>query len=123
MLSACEGYKPRILDPSRSRNKKVQNPLHHNIVGCFQTQEKDLPPCEKKTGKHGIWKPYQEAWIITLLRDVPLPQRASQMVKSIIEASDFGASWGELAGFHLYGMAWEGQLSGQASRTICLKPF
>lgn len=36
----------------------------------------------------------------------------SQMVKSIIEASDFRASWEELAGLQLYGMAWAGQPSG-----------
>ena len=34
-------------------------------------QEKDLQPNEKKT-EVGVWKPPQEVWINTLLRDVPL---------------------------------------------------
>lgn len=47
VLWAHEVHKPWILDPSHSRNKRVQNPLY-NIEGYYQTQEIDLQPSEEK---------------------------------------------------------------------------
>lgn len=97
-----------------------------NTEGCLK-RKIYYNQVRKRPRKSGIWKPYQEVWIITLLRAglfYPSMQVFwSQMVKSITEASDFGASWEELARFHLNGMAWEGQPSGIGISCYLLKPF
>lgn len=45
--------------------------------GCFQTKRKIHNQVRKRPRKSGVWKAYQEVWIITLLRAVRFTQCAS----------------------------------------------
>lgn len=72
--------------------------------GCFQTREKDLQPRKKKTREERCLETLSGSVDYHTLESHPFYPSVqvfwSQMVKPITEASDFGASWEELAGFH-----------------------
>lgn len=94
VLWAHEENKLWILDPSHSRNKKIQNPLH-NTEGVVRPKGQICNQVRKKNWEDWCLETLPGSVDYHTLERCPFYLREqvcwSQMVKSIIEASDFSS--------------------------------